>query len=157
MHGVEELSAGDRTRVGEVEVRAVPAEHDDRRLPLGDARAEPIGFVVDAGLRVYFAGDTSLFDGMSAVGPVDLALLPVAGWGPTMGPGHMDAADAARAAAMVGARVAVPIHWGTFAPLTTRAGDWFSEPPREFAAQVAELAPGVEVRILSPGESTEVA
>ena len=48
---------------------------------------------------------------------LDLALLPVWGWGPNLGPGHLDPERAARAAAMLSPRVAVPIHWGTFFPL----------------------------------------
>jgi L-ascorbate metabolism protein UlaG (beta-lactamase superfamily) len=63
---------------------------------------------------------------------------------------------AARAAALVKPRVAIPIHWGTFHPRYARRGPWFSEPGREFAAQVAAVAPDVEVRVLAPGESTSV-
>ena len=37
------------------------------------------------GRSVYFAGDTDLFDEMSEIGPVDVALLPVWGWGPSVG------------------------------------------------------------------------
>ena len=105
-------------------------------------------------LRVYFAGDTDLFDGMSEIGPVDLALLPVAGWGPELGNGgHLDPESAARAAALIRPKVAVPIHWGTLHPRGRRLGDWFTEPGRRFAAHAAELAPEVDVRVLAPGES----
>ena len=69
------------------------------------------------GRRVYFAGDTDLFDGMADLAPVDVALLPIWGWGPTMGPGHMDPARAAQAAALLRARLAIPIHWGTYYPI----------------------------------------
>ena len=151
--GVEELAAGDAVEIGGVTVTAVKAAHDDRRRPAGGPRAAALGFVAAAGERVYFAGDTEFFDEMAGLGPLDIALLPVSGWGPKLGPGHMDAAAAARAAALIRPRVAVPIHWGTFHPLTLRRGSWFFEPPQAFAAQVAELAPEVEVRVLEPGES----
>ena len=37
---------------------------------------------------MYFAGDTDLFSGMKALrGEIDLALLPVGSWGPTLGQG----------------------------------------------------------------------
>jgi L-ascorbate metabolism protein UlaG (beta-lactamase superfamily) len=134
----------------------VPAVHDGRRRPAGGVRAESIGFVVERGRRVYFAGDTDLFEGMAELGPVDLALLPVAGWGAKLGPGHLDAEHAARAAAMIRPRLAVPIHWGTLRPRHIKPGAWFSDPPLTFAAQVAELAPEVEVRVISPGESVEL-
>ena len=74
------------------------ARHDGRRL--GGPHAETLGYLVRGGHSVYFAGDTELFAEMSDLArPLDVALLPVAGWGPTLGPGHMDPLDAARAAA----------------------------------------------------------
>jgi L-ascorbate metabolism protein UlaG (beta-lactamase superfamily) len=54
-----------------------------------------LGFVVEGCARVYFAGDTGLFPAMAALGPVDVALLPIAGWGPVLGPGHLDSLEAA--------------------------------------------------------------
>jgi len=152
----EELAAGATTRVGGVPVTAVPAVHDDRRRPLGGVRARPIGFVIGDERRVYFAGDTDLFEEMAELAPLDLALLPVAGWGPKLGPGHLDPERAARAAAAMRPRLAVPIHWGTLSPGYSKLGAWFSDPPHAFAAQVAELAPDVEVRVISPGESVEL-
>ena len=152
---VEELRAGDATEVGAVRIEATHAEHQGERRP-GGPKADAIGFVVRGERSVYFAGDTDLFDGMGELGPVDVALLPVAGWSPKLGPGHLDAGRAARAAALLRPRLAVPIHWGTLHPLTRARGEWFTHPPREFAAQVAELAPSVEVRVLSPGEALEL-
>jgi L-ascorbate metabolism protein UlaG (beta-lactamase superfamily) len=152
----EELAPGELAEVGGVEVAAVPALHDPRRRPFGGVRAEPIGFVLRGERRVYFAGDTDLFDEMADLAPLDVALLPVAGWGPRLGPGHLDPDRAARAASMMRPRLAVPIHWGTLRPGWTRVGRWFSDPPHAFAAQVAELAPEVEVRVISPGESVEL-
>ena len=115
-----------------------------------------MGFVVRGSLAVYFAGDTDLFAGMSALrGTVDVALLPVWGWGPSVGEGHLDPERAAQAAAMIGPKLAIPVHWGTFALPWARDGD-SDRPAREFAKLVAEVAPGVEVRVLAPGESVEL-
>jgi L-ascorbate metabolism protein UlaG (beta-lactamase superfamily) len=101
---------------------------------------------------VYFAGDTDLFDGMADLGPLDVALLPVWGWGPSLGPGHMDPETAARAAALLRPRVAVPIHWGTYLQVGLRRREsLLTEPPELFAAHCADLAPGVTVRVLQPG------
>jgi L-ascorbate metabolism protein UlaG (beta-lactamase superfamily) len=69
----------------------------------------------------------------------------------------MDFERAAQAAALLGARIAIPIHWGTLHPRHVRRGEWFSKPAARFAAQVAAVAPEVEVRVLRPGESTSVA
>jgi L-ascorbate metabolism protein UlaG (beta-lactamase superfamily) len=87
---------------------------------------------------------------------IDFALLPVSGWGPRLGPGHMDAEDAARAAASLAPGVAIPIHWGTLLPLggARRHRALLHDPPRLFARHAARLAPSVEVRILEPGQET---
>jgi L-ascorbate metabolism protein UlaG (beta-lactamase superfamily) len=148
-----ELLPGESVALAGVEVEATAAEHGGRRWPRGPL-AQPLGFVVRGERSVYFAGDTDLFDGMSALGPVDLALLPVAGYSPKLGPGHLDARRAAEAAARVQARLAVPIHWGTFRALGRAGGRWFTDPPAEFAAHAAGW--GVEVRVLSAGESLEL-
>jgi L-ascorbate metabolism protein UlaG (beta-lactamase superfamily) len=150
-----EVRVGEPTRVGGATVTAVPAEHDGRRHPLAPF-AEAIGFVIAGDRRVYFAGDTALFDGMEdTIGPTDAALLPIWGWGPSLGPGHMDPLGAARAAALLHPRVAVPIHWGTFFPagLARLRGSALVDPPHEFARRASKLAPDVEVRVLAPGES----
>jgi L-ascorbate metabolism protein UlaG (beta-lactamase superfamily) len=154
---VEELEPGASTRVGAVEVTATRAVHGGPRNPLGRA-ASAVGFELRAGRRVYFAGDTDIFPEMEALAGPDLALLPVWGWGPTLGPGHLDPERAAQAAALVRPRVCVPIHWGTFYPrgLERRRPGPLREPPLRFAARVAELAPEVEVRVLEPGESTSL-
>jgi L-ascorbate metabolism protein UlaG (beta-lactamase superfamily) len=152
---VDEVVPGDRVAVGEATVTALPAVHDARRGPLG-ATVATLGYEISGAQRVYFAGDTELFDGMrSFAGRFDVALLPVWGWGPSLGPGHMDPLSAARAAAVVRPAVAVPIHWGTFFPIGLEAlrGSALVEPPRVFARHVAELAPDVEVRVLAPGET----
>jgi L-ascorbate metabolism protein UlaG (beta-lactamase superfamily) len=153
-----ELGRGETVSIGEVEVTAVPAEHGGRRDRWGN-EIEPVGYVIRNEERsVYFAGDTDLFDGMSEVGPVDVALLPVWGWGPSIGEGHLDPETAARALTLVRPRLAVPIHWGTFYPAGVRR--WrpepLVEPPQEFARLARELAPGVEVRVLQPGSETSL-
>lgn len=151
---VTEMHAGEAHRVGPLSVGAVTAEHDGQRFP-GGPRAETLGYLVRGARSVYFAGDTALFEGMSAFAPnLDVALLPVAGWGPTLGPGHMDPLQAARASALLRPRLAIPIHWGTFAPIALRRREraWLSDPPRLFGEHVARLAPGVEALTLAPGE-----
>jgi L-ascorbate metabolism protein UlaG (beta-lactamase superfamily) len=149
-----EIGRGETISVGGLEVSGVPALHDGRRDGWGDQRIEPLGYLISGGGRkVYFAGDTDLFDGMADLPTLDLALLPVWGWGPSVGSGHLDPARAARALALLRARVAVPIHWGTFYPLglSRLRPDPLSEPPREFKRLAAELAPDVSVEVLQPG------
>jgi L-ascorbate metabolism protein UlaG (beta-lactamase superfamily) len=152
---IDEVAPGDRVAIGQAGITALPAVHDGRRRPLG-ATFATLGYEIAGTQRVYFAGDTELFDGMrSFAGRFDVALLPVWGWGPSLGPGHMDPLSAARAVEIMRPAVAVPIHWGTFFPVGLEAlrGSARVEPPRVFARHVAELAPEVEVRVLAPGDA----
>ena len=153
-HDVVEVAAGDELDVRGITVRAVEAVHDGRRSPVGRP-ADAIGFILEQRLRIYFAGDTEMFDGMASFAPLDVALLPVWGWGASLGPGHMDPEQAAAAAVLLQPRVAVPIHWGTFAAprLLRGGGPPNDEPARRFRAGCAELAPATRVELLRPGES----
>lgn len=144
---VREVDVGDDLLVGSVTVHATPAEHPSARLLLRSAPS--LGFVVSGSRTIYFAGDTDLFEGMSALaGSLDVALLPVAGWGSKVDAGHLDPMRAAQALQLLRPRMAVPIHWGTLSPLRRRTS---SDPPEAFRRHAAELAPEVEVRILEPG------
>ena len=158
LRSVHEMSPGEQINVGGVRVTATTAVHGGHRRPLGGPDAAPIGFLVEAECSIYFAGDTDLYPGMSDLaGSLDLALLPVSGWGPTLGPGHLDPERAAQAAALLAPRVAVPIHWGTFAlPPPLARSDDPERPAREFAELAGRCAPDVEVRILAPGGRTEL-
>lgn len=155
-HDVMEVAAGERFDIGGVTVEAIRAEHDGRRRPFGPA-AGALGYRIGGSSRVYFAGDTDLcpeLDGLA--GQVDLALLPVWGWGPRLGTGHLDPGRAAEAVSRIRPRVAIPIHWGTFYPFAF-ARLWpkpLGDPPRDFARETARVAPETEVRILAPGEET---
>ncbi|MFE7270465.1 MBL fold metallo-hydrolase [Streptomyces sp. NPDC057623] len=152
---VSEVEPGDVTTVGPLAVRAVPARHDGRRLPVGPRRSPALGYVIEGEARTYFAGDTGLFDTMAnEVGPVDVALLPVGGWGPYLGEGHLDAGRAAEALARLAPRSAVPVHYGTYWPIGMDAvrPHEFHAPGDEFARLAAERAPGVSVHRLAHGE-----
>jgi L-ascorbate metabolism protein UlaG (beta-lactamase superfamily) len=151
---VVELAPGESTDVGGTQVRAVPARHSGFRSPRGP-RAIAVGYVIEGRRTVYFAGDTGLFDGLAALaGGVDVALLPVAGWGPTLpARTHLDPVRAARAARLIGASTVVPIHWGTYRPLGLR---WAMradprEPARALVRAAAELAPGSTIVPLDVG------
>ena len=98
-HGVvHEMRPGDRLQLGDLTVEAVHAEHD-RRRSLFTASEDALGILIAGSTSVYFAGDTDLFPGMRQLaGRVDVALLPVGGWGPRLGRGHMNPSRAAEAA-----------------------------------------------------------
>jgi L-ascorbate metabolism protein UlaG (beta-lactamase superfamily) len=151
---VTEVEAGERLTIGSVGVRATHASHSDERMPLG-AKADPLGYVVEGSHSVYFAGDTELFDEMSELAPVDVALLPIWGWGRKLGQGHMNPEDAVEAARRVRASIVVPIHWGTYAPVQEGLRKAQSDAPAEdFASRMQETLPETEVRVLQPGAAT---
>ncbi len=152
---VIEVQVGDRLRLADSEVLVVPAAHTGHRAPFGP-RAEAVGYVVKSRHSVYFAGDTHLFDEMYGMVPdLDVALLPVWGWGPRLGSGHMDPAAAAVAAQRLQPAVAIPIHWGalSLAGLRRFRPRFLWEPPIAFSSLVGRDAPEVLVRILEPGEA----
>ena len=155
-HGVvHEMRPGDRLQLGDLTVEAVHAEHD-RRRSLFTASEDTLGILIAGSTSVYFAGDTDLFPGMRQLaGRVDVALLPVGGWGPRLGRGHMNPSRAAEAVVRICPAIATPIHWGTLYPFGLRrlAGRQFERPGEAFREAVAARAARVDVRILQPGQS----
>jgi L-ascorbate metabolism protein UlaG (beta-lactamase superfamily) len=165
---VDELAAGESLTDGGLRITAVPALHSGHRwgprLTHGPDCAA-VGHLVEGdGRSVYAAGDTDLFPGMAELGGrgIDLALLPVWGWGPTLGPGHLDPERAAEATARLRPRAAVPVHWGTLAlpgsrSLPTRGRSrmrrMLVEPPRRFATAVAARGLPTDVVVTQPGRA----
>ena len=167
---VEELGAGESLTDGGLTVTATHADHAAHRwgprLTHGP-HAPAVGHLLRGdGVTVYAAGDTDAFSGMTDLGDdgVDVALVPVWGWGPSLGPGHLDPAGAAAAVQQLRPQVAVPVHWGTYAvaglctlptPWRGRMRDLLVDPPRRFAAEVAALAAAggspTRVALTAPG------
>ena len=156
---VIEVEVGETLSIGELRIRTVPAEHDGSRSPIG-ASAEPVGYVVSGSKSIYFAGDTELFDGMGELGPVDVGLIPIWGWGPSLGGGgHLDPVGAAEAVARIKPGLVIPIHWGTYFPIhlgLTGRPRFVDVPPLEFLTALKQSAPDVDARVLRPGESIEL-
>jgi len=155
---VMEIDEGETISVGALSVTATLAEHDGRRNLFDSGRT--LGYVVEGSSRIYFAGDTDLFPAMAELGHIDLALVPIWGWGPSLGRGkHMDPERAAESLSLLRPRIAVPIHWGTYHPLhlgLREAPRYLSEPPERFVRAAADIAPDVEVRVLQPGETLDL-
>ena len=155
---VMEIDEGETISVGALSVTATLAEHDGRRNLFASGRT--LGYVVEGSSRIYFAGDTDLFPAMAELGHIDVALVPIWGWGPSLGRGkHMDPERAAESLSLLRPRIAVPIHWGTYHPLhlgLREAPRYLSEPPERFVRAAADVAPEVEVRVLQPGETLDL-
>jgi L-ascorbate metabolism protein UlaG (beta-lactamase superfamily) len=152
---VHELRAGDRLQIGGLTLEAVHAQHSRRRSLFTTAEGA-LGILIIGSTSIYFAGDTDLFEDMANLaGRVDVALLPVGGWGPRLGRGHLDPRRAAEATVRIRPSIAMPIHWGTLYPFGLRrlARRRFESPGEAFREAVAARGQGVDVRILQPGQS----
>ncbi|MFT4048831.1 MAG: MBL fold metallo-hydrolase [Solirubrobacterales bacterium] len=152
------VSAGDEVEAAGLKVRAVHADHAGSRMPWNET-AETLGFVVEGTQSFYYAGDTDLFDEMADLGPVDLALIPVWGWGPKLGEGHLNPERAAQAVELIRPRVAVPVHWGGYLPagMARRRPDLLIDPPRRFREFVeASSASRTRVELIEPGDEAVI-
>lgn len=139
-------------------IRLCAAVHHSRPMP-HRPNAATGHLIRTASGTVWFAGDTSLVEEMATLpeqagAPIDLALVPISGWAPRLSGGHMGPSEAAEACRMVDARAAVPVHWGT---LHTPFGrnlprGWMDRPAVQFAAAMAERAPGCRVVVPPIGE-----
>lgn len=145
-----------------VEVPADPASVASATAP--GAASAGTRFAGSSGATVWLAGDTGLFAGMSAMaelsqaGRIDVAAVPVWGWGPNLGPGHLDPDRAAEAVLRAGVRQAIPVHWGTLHPafLSRTMRTQLSTPGRRFADAVAGLDLPVTAEVLEIGGSLTV-
>lgn len=162
---VQEIAPGEEVAADDLRVSAVHAEHSGHRwgprLTHGP-HVQAVGHLIEApGCTVYVSGDTALFEGMELLGRrgIDVAVLPVWGWGPSLGPGHLDPADAAEATARLRPRIAVPVHWGTLSVrgatalprLGTRMRTLLVQPPHAFATAVADRGLDTHVAVTRPG------
>ena len=154
-----ELAPGESVSVGDVTVTATPARHDGRRYPWG-RKAGAVGYMIQGSKKLYFAGDTGLFDGLADLsGGIDVALLPIWGWGLRLPDDHLSPMTAAQALQLLRPRIAIPIHWGTFLPLGAAwlYGRYLTDPPQDFLRYCGEYAPEVRAVLLQPGESITLA
>lgn len=155
------VAPGEELDLAGVRVRVLPATHDGSRGPHTRITGPPLGFRVDGGGRSFwFPGDTELREDMYDVGHVDLALVPIGGWGPTLEDGHMDPVDGAEAARRVGAGITVPVHWGTFWPRGLRRlaranhDRLFVTPGERFLSASEDL--DINPRLIGPGETISI-
>jgi L-ascorbate metabolism protein UlaG (beta-lactamase superfamily) len=156
---VEELRPDETTLIGSLPVTATPALHSGFRPPLGPTVAA-LGYLIGEQQRIYFPGDTDLYPAMADLSvDLDTALLPVWGWGRSLGAGHLNPERAAEALQLLKPRLAVPIHWGTLHPvgLGYRRPKFLHDPPHDFARHAALVAPEVRIEIVQPGRQLSLA
>ena len=154
---VQELAIGQSLSIGSLTITATYANHNGARHKFA-APVAAMGYLIRGSRVVYFAGDTDLFPEMNALADdLDAALLPVWGWGPTLGQGHLTPYRAALSLQMLKPKLAIPIHWGTLHPvgfghLKPR---FLYDPPQAFARYAAHLAPNVSVQVVAPGKTAQ--
>lgn len=147
---------------GDVEVRLAPAVHQSRPMPhrpngaTGHLVRGPSG-------TIWVAGDTELFPGIEqlpelAGGPIDLAVLPVGGWGPRLSPGHMGPEQAAVACRLSDARCAIPVHWKTLHLPGAQSWPrgWMDSGGPEFVTALTRVASTARAVLLDIGESARI-
>jgi len=140
------MNKGGSQKTGDVTVTMVHAVHscgilDEGKIIYG---GEAAGFVIKLpdGRSLYFAGDTNVFTDMSLIAEIykpELAFLPIGDLF-TMSP-----REAAVACRMLKVKKVIPMHFGTFPPLTGR--------PDELAKLIA--GSGTEVWPLEPGKPVQ--
>jgi L-ascorbate metabolism protein UlaG (beta-lactamase superfamily) len=136
------FNLGGSVALGSVTATMVDAKHSAAAADEKGAHYVGVatGFVlaVDGGPVLYHAGDTAVFGDMQLIRELyapQVAMLPIGGHY-TMGP-----KEAAVACRLLAPKTVLPIHWGTFPPLTGT--------PEQLAALVE---PGVKVVRWKPGE-----
>jgi|GEM_PF-1005571 len=115
---IHEMKWWESIRIGNIKITAVPAKHGGSRCS---------GFIFEGSDTVFFAGDTALFEGFEEIGrrfEVDIALLPIGEYRSAVNffgmneklrkSVHMGPPDIPKATEMLGCKIAVPMHHGTF-------------------------------------------
>lgn len=144
--GVEKtigMNLGGTVKLGEVAVTMTEAKHSSGAQNASGTQYVGIaaGFVltIEGGPVLYHAGDTSIFGDMRLIHELyrpEIAMLPIGGYY-TMGP-----SEAALAVKLLEPKVVLPLHYGTFPPLTGT--------PQELEKLVGQ---GAKVVFLNPGET----
>jgi len=139
LKNVHTLNIGGSVTVDNVMVTLVQAFHSC-------SKGYPTGFIVRFPSKsVYHAGDTGIFSSMELFRELykpDIALLPIGSYY-TMCP-----RQAALATNLLKPKVVIPMHYDTFPVIKAD--------PEQFRMLVSERAPETEVRILAPGDSSEI-
>ncbi len=150
---VRELKPWEAVTVGPLTITAAPASH----------KVPEITFLIQAnGSTVYFGGDSKLIPELRELPQrfpsIQLALLSVNGLRVLGEQVVMNAEQAAELAGLIGAEVAVPIHYRF-------KGSWFTDSfilsydgtPERFLDAVKKMAPRTKAIVLEPGQALHLA
>lgn len=137
------MNLGGTVQLNDVAVTMVDAKHSAAAQDEKGTHYVGVatGFVLSIadGPVLYHAGDTCVFGDMKLIAQLyhpEIAMLPIGGFY-TMGP-----KEAALAVELLQPKIVLPIHFGTFPPLTGT--------PKELASLIG---PGIQVLTPAPGET----
>jgi L-ascorbate metabolism protein UlaG (beta-lactamase superfamily) len=145
VEGCMGMNKGGTAEVAGIKVTMLHADHscgitdDDGSIIYG---GEAVGYLLELenGYRIYHSGDTAIFGDMRLYGEIftpDMAVLPIGD--------HftMDPRQAAYACEMLGVRMVIPSHWGTF-PVLTGTPDMLRQQLqiREYSCEVLDMKSG---------------
>ncbi len=152
-----EMDWYDEAKVKDVTFTSTPTIHWSRRTLTDTNQTLWTGFMITGPSRkIWFVGDTGFGpaferDIAPRVGPADIAIVPIGAFLPRdfMRPMHTTPAEALKLARIMGARVAVAMHWGT-----VQLGE---DTPRQGMERfLAANEPGVTKKIMRIGESIDL-
>lgn len=150
-----ELDWQESREVEGIKITSLPVQHWAKRSFSDFNRMLWCSFLVERQGRKYlWVGDTGYFEGFKEIGkdygPIDVLFIPVGAYEPHwfMKKNHMNPEEAVEAAKDLRAKLAIPIHWGTF--------DLTDEPlwlPIKRLKEVLAESNSPEFRILDHGGS----
>ena len=114
---LSEVQPGDLVEFGGLQICVLAADHDGRRHPGSPHRGPALGYLVEGSRRCWYPGDTGPDLAFEEVAGINVALVPVGGWGPTLGQGHLNPQQASQAVRLIHPDHAIPVHWGTWWPI----------------------------------------
>lgn len=116
---IVELDWWDSHTLGALRIVATPSRHASGRQVLDQMHTLWAGYsLLGPRRRVFYSGDTGLFDAMETIGarhgPFDLVMIEVGAYHAAWPDWHIGPEQAVRAQQMLRGRLLLPIHWGLF-------------------------------------------
>ena len=152
---VHEVKVWDHVEFNSLNVVHTPSHHWGARY-LHDTHRDYGGYLIESGGKsVFHCGDSAWFDGFAEIGRrlpnIDVALMPIGAYDAPSGRDvHMNPEEAVRAFAEIGAKVMIPMHYGTF-PL---GNEPIGEPVERLLMEADRL--GISEKILIPEEGVGI-
>lgn len=154
---VRELKTWQETEIDKIKITAVPTKHSGFRLS-GFRYTRCHGYILQGSRStVYHPGDTAYGPHFKEIGSkfkIDVACLPIGSYRPqwTMKNRHLNPKEALQAFDDLGARIMIPIHWGSFRV----AWDKPNEPLEYLNREMKQRPDASFLKVLRPGEELKL-